>query len=352
MGKTGKDTIVGLQPGGAGTWQTAVAPTANDGFLPISIDPIILQGDPVADEAIGMVDIENMDMIKHEANPTIVWHLRWNGMHWGLLTNFLGDDTKTGAGPTYTHTMNWQTSSSLVQCTMALEINAADILEWPSLKVTGIALEPDSEGFWQATANTIGTTIQVAGDATTSGANIDAITYTTKVQRMRYKGNKFRMNAQAGGALASPTDDQTVSDFTINMTRPYVQDEPLVGVTTGAEKQTGEPVQDGHAELIVSFNEVEYASIANFDELKDQTQQKGDLVMSETIGSDAHTSTFEFGAMNPIPASVALEKGGRVPHQRNFRLLKPSSTPTGLSTANPIHYILVNTQNLTYETGA
>ena len=188
MSKSGKDTTIAIQPGGAGTWGTASAPGANDGILPASIDQLALQGNVAFDETIGMTQLQYADMMLHEANPTIILPLRWNGMHWAFLANIMGDSTKTGAGPTYVNTMNYQEESALVQITMAAEIGSdGDIIEWPSLKVQAISLEPDGDGFWQMTVTTLGNTILYDSDATTATSDFNAVTFASKVQRMRYK---------------------------------------------------------------------------------------------------------------------------------------------------------------------
>jgi hypothetical protein len=293
------------------------------------------------------------DMMMHEANPTITLPMRWNGMHWAFITNIIGDDTKTGpTGNIYTHTMNYQEEPALVQITMAAEIGAdGDIVEWPSLKVQSISLEPDGDGFWQLVVSTLGNTILYGADATTATSDFNAVTYASAVQRMRYKGLSLKVNAQ--GSDPSGQTALKVSDVNLSMSRPYVTPETLVAVSTGAEKYISEPIQDGHPEILFSWNEPTYSAIGDFDDLQDQTQKTIDFEMAETIGSDAHTLLIEMGTANPIPASVAAERGQRIPCTKNYRCIgSVGGAATGQATANPIHLVLGDLQNISYETGA
>jgi hypothetical protein len=350
MANSGKDTLVGLQPNGAGTWGTGVAVGATDGILPWSIDEIQLQGNVLFDDSVGMTMLQYADVLAHEANPTITIPMRWNSMAWGFVANWFGDDTDSGAGPTYTHTMNYNEETSLTGLTMALEVNNADIVEWPSLKVQQISLEPDGDGFWQMTCNCLGDTIKYGADATNAGSDFNALTYISKVQRIRYRALSLKINAQ--GSDPSGQTAQSVTDTVLTLARPYEQPRAVVAVATGLEKAGDEPIQNGHSEITLSFNEPTYTAIGDFDDLEDGTEKTIDLEMAETVSSQAHTMLWEFGAAHTIPASTALERGQRIPMTKNYRCIKPQSAATGQATANPIHFVLVNVDDRTYETGA
>ena len=171
---------------------------------------------------------------------------------------------------------------------------------------------------------------------------------------MCFRANLFRVDTCAGG-LASTANDLRVQDLTITLSRPLVSDSQTEGTTTkgGAQAQSPEPVQDGETEITIGWNEPDFIAIASLvDDFKDDVQYKGDLTMTETIGSDAHQMLMEFGLMETMPADAGIDRQARVPLQREFRCVTPQATTTSMQTANPIHVELKNVHNISYETGA
>ena len=348
--------IVAISPNGAGTWRTGVAVGALDGILPETVTPIAIQGNRVPIESIGISDVEFMKVTSLDANPTLTFLMRWNGMWWSFLTHWMGDDTKTGAGPIYVHALNYQRRSSLVSITMAIRIdsNNSKILEWPSLKPQQIVMGPNSEGFMEMQVVCMGNSILQNVDATSGSTEFGNVTYATKAQELCIRGNLFRLNSGAG-ALTSTADDLDVEDFTLTLDRPLVADRPTEGSTAtgGAQVQIPEPVQDGATVITAGWNEPDFIDIDSLvDDYKDNTTHKADLIMNETIGGNAHVLDIELGLMEYMNPEAGLDRQARVPIQREFRCITPQSTPTGHTTANPIHVEIDNTDNLDYEIGA
>jgi len=343
--RSGRNTIVGLSKGT--TWGTAVNLAALDGIIPRSIDKLVLDGDVIPDKGVANLgEIQYMDVIKHTVNPTITLDLRRTGMLWRFWAHLMGDDTVTGADP-YTHTFNWQDESALFSC-MGIEINNADIIEWPSLKTVQISLEPGGEGFAQMVVNTIGDTIAIADDATNTGTQFDLVTYGSKTLRMPSRELRLRINTQGGGALDSGDTVGNCSNWNLLINPSYEEELVTQGASTGVEYTTDEPQRSDFAENILGFDTTDYTTIALLDDFHDETEYKADLYWAKTIGT-AFSFLIECGALHPIPAAVALEAGARIPLTRNFQLIEPQSTPTGMATANIIHSILVNDLNASYE---
>jgi len=347
MSVSGKNTIVAIQP--TSTWNSAATIGATDGILPDSIDRITQSGEIVFDESVGMSTLTDYDFISETADPTIVLPMRWNGAFWSFLAHLLGDDTVTGAGTVKTHTMNWQAESTLVGITMGVEVNNASIFEIPSLKVQSISLDP-SDGFWNMTVTTLGSRVLTGANATADSTAFDNVTYSTTGQRMRFRGNRFRMNSQSGGALGSGDVENDLFNMSITLSRNYdPMDDVLMGVTTGNERGRAEPIQDGHVEMLISFDNKTADFATHIDDLNSANEYKADLNMTETIGADVHDANWEFGRMIPIDPQAALEKGQRIPMSHNYRLIDPSGTPTGMSTSNEIHFVLQNLATASYE---
>lgn len=348
MGRSGRETIVGLSKGAA--WGTAVALAALDGIMPTSIDKIVLDGDVIADESVANFgELEHMDLVKHTANPTITLPLRRTGMLWRFLAGIIGDDTETGSAPTITHAMTWAKEAALYSC-MAMEISNADIIEWPSLKVNGWTLEPDGDGFMQMVVSMIGNTINIAGDATNTSTEFDAVTYKTEEMRITFREMRFRINAVAGGALAEG-DQVKVNNYSFVVNRPYEDQLQTQSSSTAVHLTTDEPQQNGFSELTLGFDVYDYTTIALLDDFHDETEYKADTYFTKTISGTAYSLNLEHTCCHPIPAEAALERGQRFPLTRNFRCLQyPGATPpTGLATVNPLHAILVDNHDVSYE---
>jgi len=251
--------------------------------------------------------------------------------------------------------MNYQENNSLSNITLGVRIadDNNQILEWPSLKPQQIIMAPNSEGFWEMQVANLGNTIEANADATNGQTEFDAVTYISKARELCIRSNLFRLNTGAGG-LASTADDRKVQDLTITLERPYVTDTPTEGAVArgGAQVQIPEPVQDGSTIVTVGFNEPDFITFADLvDSFKDDTEYKADLVLAETVNSLAYTSTMEFALMEYMPPEANLDRQARIPLQREFRSITAQSTPTGMTTANPIHVEIVNEDNVTYETG-
>lgn len=348
MGNTGRETVIAVKNGAA--WGTAVdVNVANAGLLPASVDPIVLDGEIVFDETIGNFgEIEEADIIAHLANPTIVLPVRRTGALWMFWAALFGDDTNTGSAPDFIHTYNWQKESALFLSMAAGIGSGPDIIEWASLKVTGIVMEPDGDGFLQWTISTIGDTIYIAGDATT--AAFGNVTYITQVMKIPSREVAFKLDT-VGSDPASASITKP-NNYSLAITRPFNPELVARGVSSGAELTTDEPVQDGYSEIIFGFDVPSYTTIALLDDFKDQIEYAADFNFAKTISGTAYLFSNEFSEMHPIPAAAALTLGQRIPLTRNFRLKGTAgATPqTGMSTVNPIHSISQDNSDLSYET--
>ncbi len=351
---SGRNSIVGLSKGAA--WGTPIPLAALDGIMPFSIDRIVLDAENVMDESIGnWNELQEGDLVRHLANPTITLPLRREGMLWRFVAHLIGDDSISG--PTvnvYQHTMTWPDESTLFS-TMALEINESaspgHIVEWASLKTVGVVFEPDGNGFWQIVVSTIGDTINIGSNATNSDTEFDLVTWATKTKRIGFRETLFRINAQAGGALASG-DVIKCSNMAVNLVRPYPADGELVtrGASTGAELTTDEPIREGYADgMVLSFTDPDYETEALLDEFRATTERKADITITKTIGVDAHVLLMQFPRLYPISPEVAIERGSRIPMTRNFVMTDAQANPTGMTVNTIFHLILDDLQSVTYE---
>lgn len=350
MATSGRDAIVGLVSGV--TWHTAVNLAANSGFLPMSLSPISLQGDPIPDLSIANFnEIAEHDVVEHVANPTITCKHRAEGFLWKLWMALFGDDTLTGpVGSVYTHTFNWQQSSAKF-LTMGLEVGGADRWEWPSLKVTQCVLQKIGKQAGMV-FSTIGDTIKIGADGANGSAQYDAVSWLTKLMIVPWGEWKLRMNAQ-GGAAVGAGDVISVPDFTLTITRPFEREDVTKGASDGTELMTAEPIQAGSPDIELSFPVGDYDQDSGdeslFDEMNDETEYKADLNLTRSIGGNTHTHLIELPSLFPFPQDADLEGFGRIPLTRRFKAQKPTAAPTGMATANIIHSVGEDTFATSYE---
>ncbi|MFQ5638216.1 MAG: hypothetical protein ACE5IR_09520 [bacterium] len=343
MARTTRETILGMVSGS--TWHTAVNLAANSGLYVTNIDKWALTGQHFEDKPAGQAEIQNIDLIQHEANPTFTFDAaRRSGAEWKFWAGVLGSDAVTGAGP-YVHTMSYNTNSSTFY-TVGKEINNSDITEWPSLKVTGLTFE-NNNGVMKLTARTIGDTVRYASDATNTGTQFDAVTYVTNGLIIPFRECRFRINAQAGGALGSG-DVINLSNLSLSIDRPYRRDDLTQGATDGTEKQTNEPIQNEPSNVNLSIEANDYATIALLQDMQNEVAYKADLFWSRTISTVAYQLTIELGSLYPMEQDISLDSPGDFPFTRTFRGIDPVSTPTGLATANPVHLILQDNFSTSY----
>jgi len=350
MAVSGRDTIVAIVP--TTTWDSAATLGALDGLLPLTIDKIDKGGVYDWDESTGLTFRTQGSIISEEANPGIVGRCRWNGVWWTMFANLVGDATLSGAGPVYTHTFNYQAESALAGITLGIEINntANGIMEVSSFKVTDFTFEPDG-GFWNFNVTTLGTSVDKAADATFDGTAADAVTYSSEAQRMRYRANQLRING-GSGALGSGDVISDAINMSMAFSRDYdPNDDTLKGASTGAELVRSEPTDKGNGIMGILQFDQKTADIANFTSQFGE-DFKADVIMTETIGSDAHSFTMEMNDIVMIEPNLALDAGQRIPMTHNYEMGTAPSTPTGMTNANPFHLILDNVSNLTYETNA
>lgn len=305
----------------------------------------------VFDEAVGRTTVTEYDLISEFVNPNIILDLRWNGVLWQFVSHLIGGDVKTGAGPTYTHTMTYSENPAVAGITLAIEVNNAEIFENPAMKIQAISFEL-RDGFWSANITTLGSPVDTGSDATADATAFNNVTYTTTVERMRYKANQFRKNAQGGGALGSGDVLTDVFDLSFNLSMNYdPMEDVLRSASTGADKGRAEPIIAGHHEFVLGYTTKTADFTTHLDDLSAGTEYKSDLIMAETIGQ-AMTSTWEFNRMVSVDPQAALDQGLRIPMSHSYRLITANSTPTGMTNANPFHFVHVNTHNVDYDTNA
>jgi len=343
------------------TWGTAgTIAAATNGFYPKTIDPVVLKGEPNIDDASGMLGRTNYQRTQDIADPSITLAMRWNGhLEFLIMARWMGDDTVTGPSSNlYTHTMNYNEVNILtggIGIVGRLDSSSANsIMEIPTMKVPSFVMQP-ADGFWDLSTNqTIGNSVYVAGDGKITADNtaVGNVTYRTSGQRMKFKANPWRMNAQSGDALDADDAVLDVANMSISFEDSY-HDMRDVLLDSTTPNENAEPIPTGEGKrIMVSYEQKIYDYATHRNVLNAGTEWKADLVQTETIGGDAYSFTMQFGRLISIDPQVVSERGLMMPMTHNYEAIDPASAPTGMAAATPVHIILANLLSRTYETNA
>jgi len=338
MADDSRETVMGVKPAQGGTgWFTGIALGTNTGLAALSFPNISLDGTRFDNPVFGNAELEDSPKIEENVSVTIPMHLKRQGEAQIFLASYMGDDTVVTTGDPEVHDLNWQPNTTGF-VTVGIEIASTEIMEFASLKVNAIEIKYGDDGFLQFSATCLGDTIQIDTDATNTGTEFDAITFMTKTLKIPNNQCEFRMNSQSGGSLGSG-DVIKLSDFVFNSSRPGldVPERVSQGVSSGPEYQSDEPVQTGTAISTLSITEADFPAIGLLDDFKDSVEYKANLIATATVATKVYTFTLELGRLLSMPQEIPLNLESRFPTVRNFKLLKPSSTPTGLTNANPFH---------------
>jgi hypothetical protein len=351
-------TEIGAKAGGCAfrqgsTWGTAVAVEANGGIKLLNYSPNGGQAS-LANEEVGAVAGSVPDIGNEGWAPSLNGKARYG--NFGRLLAFIfgtsGAPTQTppSTGTTYLHTLTWQDTLTKFM-TLCLGARAgAKPHEFPSHKINEVSLVFTDGG------ELIFKVDGVACARERDSATNDAATFlaaTTRAGRRQIMGthSTFRLNAQAGGALASTTDDIKIRSFELRLRRP---------MTVSHETQSTqavEPFEEGPVEVMLTITLRSYESdayIALWEDLNTPTPKKADIKFlsgfTPTDGAEMYLKfDFPYVVVNEDPR-VEVPGGGRIPHQVSFKCIAPISgvAPTGMTATAAVEAFVLDEISTAY----
>lgn len=322
------------------TWGTAVnAGAAGCGITPgnpgaFKLQQQILEVDDVVNANETGIDLGNI-------NPTD-FSLDFNGFQWDgneakLLAMLLGTaGTPTGAGTAKTHTLAMKDTIEGLFLTYAVE-KGSKIHVVPSAKVIKASFGVNN-GLIKATFGLRGQTVEDNNGVVTS---MSAVTYPSIHKRARFNQAVFRVNAQSGAGLASPTDVVEPRNFTLDIERK-VDSEHVSGSKLIIEPRENTKPQ---VKLTMEFPRIAAGNEAYFADWKAGTEKKADIVITGPLidGSDYYTLKFEFPRL--IIEDVDYPDGAIIPAKVTFRAVVADAAPTGMTgLTKPVTATLVCTR--------
>lgn len=159
-------------------------------------------------------------------------------------------------------------------------------------------------------------------------SSMSSVTTADKHNRILARQGLFRMNAQSGAALTSPTDDIKVKNYTLEIERKLDTPDPEVGSRTIVEpREEGKPV----VKLTMEFNRMDTANKAYFSDWKAETEKKMDIKFTGALIESTYYyyKLFQFPRMKI--EDIEYPDANVIPAKMILRGIEADSAPTGMT---------------------
>jgi hypothetical protein len=248
---------------------------------------------------------------------------------------------QTGSQGDYLHTITFNTTLNAKYVTFVFETSTATVLEFPTCAVTSVNFRSQSvPGYIDASYELLANNALVSSP-TNNNAAVIATTFTEGTAELTAVDyvDTYRINTQSGGAVAGG-DQYNVTGFDFTFSRP----QETIGEIKGAAGLSA-PTATSYAEGTFNVTVKELADHAYFTVWSAETAQKARLSIEGTqIGTGVNK---RFTILMPRMLLVqepqyAVTTEGVNTLALNFRLLKASANPTGMSSTYP-YFEIVNT---------
>lgn len=215
----------------------------------------------------------------------------------------------------------------------------------PTFKPTGFTISGDSGGVLSIEVTGIGND-RIYNSTTNQQAQVDAVTYKTRLLSIPFNIGVFRLNEQSTGALASPADDVCPNSFSLSIALPLEGDQVACGTDQIAEPDyTGMP----EIKLELGFPRVITALPAFVDLMDNETLMKGDITYTGPIANEGETAELNhfwkttMPALKILNADELVENAGKIPVTAEFELIQADAAPTGFTFTEPMQMTMRNT---------
>lgn len=319
----------------AATWGTAVACGAGDGVLYIPQGGIKKSAGFLLDDSAGLVYPKDGNLGGISAAGPLPFYLRYDSLDL-LIAMFMGTagaPTQQGGSAAYAYSYVFADNIDGKFVTIAEHMKNF-IFEHPTAKVVGITLKGERGKALEITFDVISIN-KVSDSSVNTTTTFNNVTFTEVANRVLFSQGVIRMNAQSGGALASPTDVIKPTSFELSCKRN------LKGEFTGSNVYTSgsnsqdlidEPVYDGQPEFSLKLTFPRLSATTYLSILNGDTRQKMDMTFTGGLIASTYYRTFkiEFPHLQLKNDDPADEKGA-IKEPLEFTCHGASSAPTGMT---------------------
>lgn len=336
---TGRDIIAAFAVGTP--WGTAISVnTAGKGVYLLSEGIPLNAPEHLRNEELGHFFIENVDKGNLDFAGDMAAFLRYQGLDSliAVAMGTAGSPFQQAGTTAWKHTLKLKDSLAGLFGTLAID-KGVSVWEYPSVKVHGFVITAEAGQPAQITFNMIADDLLRSGDESPTNTTLASVTYPSTALRLLFDKATFRINAQAGAGLASPTDDVNISRFTLTYNRP------LSGLHILGQNTITEPTADGIPEVTLEVGIDEYTADAFLNDLRQATAKKADIYFdSGILAGTAINYDFRINLPHLVPreGSAAVGGPGKIPESITFEAIKAASNPTGMTDRGPLYIEVIN----------
>ncbi len=313
----------------ASTWGTAVACGANNGIVVLPTN--IKRDSPITvDDSMGRFFSKDGLPGPLKVEGDIPAYLRYDGLDLllALYMGTAGAPTLQGSGA-YAYTYKVKTLLDGLFCTVAKHMkNYID--EYPSVKITGIAIKGEVGKALQVTISVVCQNKVVASviNTTTTFTNV---TWFEEQNRVRFSEGVFRMNAQGGAALGSGNTIYP-SAFEFTTKRKLAGEYSTQYISAINQELIDEPCGDGTLESTLKLTFPRHTSSTNIDALVSDSRKKMDITFTGALIGGAYYRQFKLQFPHLQLKNVdPVDAQGNIKEPIEFVVHGCASAPTGMT---------------------
>lgn len=265
---------------------------------------------------------------------------RWDGLENVLLALLMGTSpapAQQGATAAYLHSLSLANSAVGLFGTYATE-KSSKIHVVPSFKVMKATYTFDN-GKVKASFNLRGSRVIDNSAVITA---MSSVTYPANahLRALAYQA-VFRMNSQAGGALAAPTDVLKPKQFSLEIDRTYDSEH------TAGSQVILEPLENAKPKVkfTMEFSRMDATNAAWFAAWTAASEQKADLVITGPLIASTYYYYKKFEFPRFIIEDVEYADAKIIPAKVVLRAVEADAAPTGMTGLTlPVYAGLMNTR--------
>lgn len=316
------------------TWNTAVAVGAGDGFKLLS-ESVVGGAIALPRESVGLQWGDVVDRGAEDHAGAIRGNLYYGGNCGKLLSYFFGTSgsptqTPPSTGTSYLHAVTLEDALDVFMTLCMGKRPGQKWWEYASAMVAELRLRGEGNGRVTFELSLIASTLD-RDSSTNTTTQTDAVTVAAIEGAVRFPEGLFRINAQGGSGLASPTDDIDIASFELVARRDLSRDFLADGTAVVAQ-----PAEQGPCEVMLTVSTRSYDAETWKAAWAAGTEYKWDLKFTGT-GLDGGSGADPYYLFQSPRAVVAedpqasIGSRNRITHTITFKSIKAASAPTGMS---------------------
>lgn len=327
---------LGINKATSGSWSTgaavATAVGAGDGHYvrdDIGVQLQMMQSldDSAGQDYIGSVQTGNTEAQAIGLSMWLHYNDAFQNVLWALTCGTGGTaPVQLGVTTAYTNTFQPATNKTGVYATIVRD-KVQYISEVPGVKFTGFDLSFEAGGAATITWSAAGDLEKTDSSINTS-TQVSALTFPTLGRRAFFEQATFRLNAQAGGALAG-SDKLFPNSIRVRFSQP-LDSHHVSGATAIIE-----PEENGFPEMTVELGFPRFDSRTDdfFAAHRDTTLYKGDLTfVGPTLATTTYGLLFQFPNLFVTNYRAPVSGGAdQITPSMGLRALATTAAPTGMT---------------------